>query len=156
MVTGIIAGAVARGTIAVSMMAAVSLAGCGTVYLSGSNHRSAVLMRENKVRQPDPAGTVFGYRYETGEQQLQAAAFTLLRGRTGVEAVAFLRDDGWDCTGLLCTTWRAEQEFGYLGGIRAPGPARRYIATYRLTLPERTITTLGDIEAGLTSRSEEV
>ncbi len=107
------------------------------------------------VSQPDP-DLVFGRPYETAEARLQAAAFTLLRGKSGAEAAAYLQADGWACQELVCSTGIARQEWGIIVGARAPGPPRRYVATYQLTLPDGVIATPADLGAVVESRSEDV
>ena len=151
----VMAGGVRRGAVASGLAAVMALGGCGTIYLSGSNHRSEVLLRMPDVRQPDP-DMVFGRPYETSEARLQAAAFTLLRGKSGAEAEAFLQADGWACQELVCSTGTARQEWFIVRGVRVPGPPRRYLATYQLTLPDRVIATPADLVAAVESRSEDV
>ena len=151
----VMASRITRGAVASGLVVVMALGGCGTVYLPGSNHRSAVLLRIPDVRQPD-ADSPFGRPYPTAEASLQAAAFTLLSGKTGAEAVAFLQADGWECQGQTCTTGTARQEWGFDGGMRRPGPHRRYIVTYRLTLPEHLIVTPADLGVVVASRSEDV
>ena len=151
----VMASRITRGAVASGLVVVMALGGCGTVYLPGSNHRSAVLLRIPDVRQPD-ADSPFGRPYPTAEARLQAAAFTLLRGKSGAEAEAFLLADGWACQELVCSTGTALQEWFIVGGVRAPGPPRRYLATYQLTLPDRVIATPADLVAAVESRSEDV
>jgi hypothetical protein len=144
-------GALAAGLITVGMLGA-----CGTIYLPGSNHRSTVLSSMRDAAVPRKPVTLRGSSIATREEKLQAAAFAFLRGRTGAEAVALLRADGWDCAERTCATGTTRQEVGFLVGTREPGPARRFVEWYRLTMPQGVIVAPADIEAATVHRTEDV
>jgi hypothetical protein len=111
-------------------------AGCGVVYMPGSNHRSDVLEKMSAERQkPRPSLIDPPETLESDEARLQSAAFSLLAGKSSPEAVAFLEDDGWDCAGLTCRTMTIRQELPYTFGVRTPGPPRRFTTIWQLTLP---------------------
>lgn len=125
---------------------AMMTAGCGVVYMPGSNHRSEVL-KEMSVGRHDPR-LPFGGPLETfdsDEARLRAAAFSLLAGKSSPEAVAFLEDDGWDCAGLTCRTMTIRQEMPFIAGVRPPGPPRRFTTIWQLTMPPGRVAVSADI-----------
>jgi hypothetical protein len=125
---------------------ALVTAGCGEVYMAGSNHRSEVLEKMWAERpKPRPSLVDPPETFESDDARLQSAAFSLLAGKTSPEAVAFLEDDGWDCAGLTCRTMTIQQELPYTIGVRAPGPPRRFTTIWQLTLPPGRIAVPTDI-----------
>jgi hypothetical protein len=121
-------------------------AGCGVVYMPGSNHRSDVLQKMRAERQaPRPLIGGPPETFVSDEARLQSAAFSLLAGKSSPEAVAFLEDDGWDCAGLTCRTMTVEQELPFVIGVRQPGPPRRFTTIWQLTLPPGRIAVSTDI-----------
>jgi hypothetical protein len=131
-------------------------AGCGVVYMPGSNHRSDVLQKMRADRQaPRPLVGGPPETFQSNEAQLQAAAFSLLAGKSGPEAVAFLQDDGWNCAGLACRTTTIQQELPYVIGVRLPGPPRRFTTVSQLTLPAGLISVPADILSARTSLVED-
>lgn len=121
-------------------------AGCGVVYMPGSNHRSDVLEKMWAERQkPRPSLIDPPETFESDEARLQSAAFSLLAGKSSPEAVAFLENDGWDCAGLTCRTMTIRQELPYTFGVRQPGPPRRFTTIWQLTLPPGGVVVPKDI-----------
>jgi hypothetical protein len=101
-----------RWSAMMALAALLALGGCddGLVTLAGSNGDSRVLALMGKVRHPDPRYIHGSAEYDTGAERLQAAALVHLRGKTRVEALAALMDDGFVCTGTTCTTMIRERE----------------------------------------------
>ena len=120
-------------------------AGCGVVYMPGSNHRSDVLVKMWAERQKTRPLIDLPETFESDEARLQSAAFSLLAGKTSSEAVAFLEDDGWDCAGLTCRTMTIRQEMPLIVGVRPLGPPRRFTTIWQLTFPPGRIAVPTDI-----------
>jgi hypothetical protein len=115
-------------------------AGCDPYVAESGPSSQSKIVRETKS----------GSAAEFTNAGLLRAAFLLLDGKSRSDAIAFLKEDGFDCFKLRCKAVVVTHEL-FKAGIRSPGPLKTFTDVYEITVGAPTVRSPSDLQTSLST-----